>query len=217
MHAGWIRCALLSAWVYARQTILSQSFITPSCGTGTLSLAHATRVLELTRDLSEKIRNEYGALSGMPHERRPCPGPQQPMPVTQTWNVSTQRTRARMQSSACCSGPVCLRLRASTPAAHPRPFDSDIDTGSLKDRVIVIDPGHGGPERGAIGVRGITEAEVNLTVGLHLWGLLKQAGARPVLTRFSDQALQYLARKLIWQRTLLCANRSALMTRPTCL
>ena len=79
--------------------------------------------------------------------------------------------------------------------AHPRlplPPDlslSGIDTGSLKDRVIVIDPGHGGPERGAIGVRGITEAEVNLAVGLHLWGLLKQAGARPVLTRSADQAL----------------------------
>jgi hypothetical protein len=42
-----------------RQTILSQSFITPSCGTGTLSIAHATRVLELTRGLSEKIRSEY--------------------------------------------------------------------------------------------------------------------------------------------------------------
>ena len=79
--------------------------------------------------------------------------------------------------------------------AHPRlPLAPDlslsgIDTGSLKDRVIVIDPGHGGPERGAIGVRGITEAEVNLAVGLHLWGLLKQAGARPVLTRSADQAL----------------------------
>jgi len=42
-----------------KQTILSQIFITPSCGTGTLSLAHATKVMELTRDLSVKIRNEH--------------------------------------------------------------------------------------------------------------------------------------------------------------
>jgi len=41
------------------QAILARSFITPSCGTGTLSLAHATRVMELTRDLSARIRNEY--------------------------------------------------------------------------------------------------------------------------------------------------------------
>jgi hypothetical protein len=42
-----------------KQKILAQSFITPSCGTGALSLDHATRVLELTRDLSERIRNEH--------------------------------------------------------------------------------------------------------------------------------------------------------------
>ncbi len=79
--------------------------------------------------------------------------------------------------------------------AHPRlPQMPDmslagVETASIKDRSIVIDPGHGGPERGATGVRGLTEAEVNLTVALHLWGLLKQAGARPVLTRSADQAL----------------------------
>jgi len=44
----------------AWETLLAQSFITPSCGTGTLSLAHATRVLELTRDLSAKIRSLHG-------------------------------------------------------------------------------------------------------------------------------------------------------------
>jgi len=40
--------------------LLAQSFITPSCGTGTLSLAHATRVLELTRDVSARILREHG-------------------------------------------------------------------------------------------------------------------------------------------------------------
>lgn len=38
-----------------RQMILSQSLITPSCGTGSLSLAHAQKVLFLTRSLSERI------------------------------------------------------------------------------------------------------------------------------------------------------------------
>lgn len=44
----------------SRQVLLAQSFITPSCGTGTLSLERAVRVMELTRDLSAKIRNEHG-------------------------------------------------------------------------------------------------------------------------------------------------------------
>ncbi len=63
---------------------------------------------------------------------------------------------------------------------------SRIDTTPLRGKTIVIDPGHGGPERGAIGVRGLNESEVNLGVALSLWGLLKRAGANPILTRSSD-------------------------------
>ncbi len=36
--------------------ILAQSLITPSCGTGSLSFDHATKVLELTRDVSDRLR-----------------------------------------------------------------------------------------------------------------------------------------------------------------
>ena len=39
-----------------KQKILSQIFITPSCGTGSLDLDSAIKVLELTRDLSELFR-----------------------------------------------------------------------------------------------------------------------------------------------------------------
>lgn len=36
--------------------ILTHSLITPSCGTGSLSLEHATKVLQLTRDVSDILR-----------------------------------------------------------------------------------------------------------------------------------------------------------------
>jgi hypothetical protein len=39
-----------------REQLLAQSLISPSCGVGALSLAHATRVLELTRAVSLKLR-----------------------------------------------------------------------------------------------------------------------------------------------------------------
>jgi len=38
-------------------TILSQSFITPSCGTGSLDLDSAKKVLKLTKEVSEAFRN----------------------------------------------------------------------------------------------------------------------------------------------------------------
>jgi len=43
-----------------RETIMAQSLITPSCGTGSLSRHHALKVLEVTRDLSILIRQESG-------------------------------------------------------------------------------------------------------------------------------------------------------------
>lgn len=41
-----------------RATVLSQTLITPSCGTGSLPLASAVKVLELTKKVSEIIRNK---------------------------------------------------------------------------------------------------------------------------------------------------------------
>lgn len=39
-----------------RETVIAQSFVTPSCGTGSLDKASATRVLALTKAVSEQIR-----------------------------------------------------------------------------------------------------------------------------------------------------------------
>jgi len=61
-----------------------------------------------------------------------------------------------------------------------------INTSCIQGKVIVIDPGHGGKYRGAIGKAGLKESEVNLGVALHLWGLLSSAGAKPVMTRTAD-------------------------------
>jgi methionine synthase II (cobalamin-independent) len=45
------------SWDY--QSLLRQTLITPSCGTGSLPLAHAKKVLALTRDLSKLLRDKY--------------------------------------------------------------------------------------------------------------------------------------------------------------
>ena len=52
---------------------------------------------------------------------------------------------------------------------------------------IVIDPGHGGPDSGAVGPAYKTrEADVNLAVGLNVVSLLQEAGAKVLLTRSKD-------------------------------
>lgn len=48
--------ALLGRLGFSRERILSQTLVTPSCGTGSISAAHAGKVLELTRDVSAILR-----------------------------------------------------------------------------------------------------------------------------------------------------------------
>lgn len=43
-----------------QKTVYQQTVITPSCGTGTVTPAQATKVLEMTRDVSAKIREKLG-------------------------------------------------------------------------------------------------------------------------------------------------------------
>lgn len=52
----------------------------------------------------------------------------------------------------------------------------------LEGKLVVIDPGHLGYSVGTIGAKGLTEAEVNLQVGLYLKEYLQAAGARVLLT-----------------------------------
>lgn len=60
------------------------------------------------------------------------------------------------------------------------------DLSPLRSRRIVLDPGHGGFFRGAVGAAGLTEAEVNLGVALYLRGLLEWSGAEVFMTRTAD-------------------------------
>lgn len=59
-------------------------------------------------------------------------------------------------------------------------------TSLLAGVTIVVDPGHGGPDTGAIGATGTYEKSNNLAIGLNLAGVLRSAGARVILTRSTD-------------------------------
>jgi N-acetylmuramoyl-L-alanine amidase len=58
-------------------------------------------------------------------------------------------------------------------------------------RTIVIDPGHGGTETGAIGPSGIQEKELTLTLARDLEARLEQAGIRVILTRNEDASVPH--------------------------
>lgn len=69
-----------------------------------------------------------------------------------------------------------------TPCANQATVDGERLTGAH----VVIDPGHGGRETGAIGPSGVVEAELNLDVALKTKAELEALGATVVLTRNDD-------------------------------
>jgi N-acetylmuramoyl-L-alanine amidase len=59
-------------------------------------------------------------------------------------------------------------------------------TPGLKNKVITIDPGHGGTDPGAIGPAKTPEKTVTLAVALKVKALLEKAGAKVLMTRTDD-------------------------------
>lgn len=58
-----------------------------------------------------------------------------------------------------------------------------------KENVIVLDPGHGGSDPGMIGIDGLEEKNINLSVTLLLKEMLEEKGYTVVLTREEDKGL----------------------------
>ncbi len=65
-----------------------------------------------------------------------------------------------------------------------------IEKKALRNRVIVLDPGHGGAQPGAVGPTRLAEKEPNLRIALHLKTFLEEEGARVYLTRTDDDAVE---------------------------
>ncbi|ACK71525.1 N-acetylmuramoyl-L-alanine amidase [Gloeothece citriformis PCC 7424] len=72
---------------------------------------------------------------------------------------------------------------------------------STSDVVIVIDPGHGGQDPGAIGIGGLQEKGVVLSISQEVAKILSQRGVRVIMTRTSDRYISLKARVDLAQRT----------------
>lgn len=66
-------------------------------------------------------------------------------------------------------------------------FHLDMNGLALFDKIIAIDPGHGGSDTGAIGPSGVKEKDVTLAIGQDLKSLLEKDGIQVIMTRKTDQ------------------------------
>ncbi len=78
----------------------------------------------------------------------------------------------------------------------------------LPPATVVLDPGHGGDENGAMGSAGLTEKEVNLDVALEAAERLRSEGIGAVVTRTAD----YRATLAFRARFAAAAHASALVS-----
>lgn len=63
---------------------------------------------------------------------------------------------------------------------------SDVALSNVKNKIITIDPGHGGSDSGAVGPNGYTEKEGAFAISQKVASILNQSGAKVVMTRDSD-------------------------------
>ncbi len=115
--------------------------------------------------------------------------------------TSADRWRMELGAAAAAAAPIGEGdLEAATPVPswrsqvpwQPRlPQGSPLSASGLPDvprgrYTIVIDPGHGGPDPGAVGINGLRETDVVLDVSLQLAQLLQAKGINVLLTRTSE-------------------------------
>lgn len=59
----------------------------------------------------------------------------------------------------------------------------------ISNKIVIIDPGHGGIDPGAVSKNGVKEDEINLIIALNLKRLIEQSGGIVIMTRETDKGL----------------------------
>ena len=84
---------------------------------------------------------------------------------------------------------VALKQPVALPTAPEKPIPQVVNyrtTGGIGGKIIVLDPGHGGSDPGAIGPTGLQEKQVTLPIAEYLKSILEAKGAKVILTRTTD-------------------------------
>jgi len=112
-------------------------------------------------------------------------------------------------------GPAGDAFRVVTPCGN-----EVAATGTpLRTIDVVIDPGHGGEETGAVGPRGLREKDLNLVVAAHAAKALQAQNVSVLLTRRADYRMTLAARGLVVEairpRVFVSVHHNAGATAPS--
>ncbi|HEY9735476.1 MAG TPA: DUF3747 domain-containing protein [Trichocoleus sp.] len=106
--------------------------------------------------------------------------------VVQVGLFREQRRAEEVQRGLAQASLPAKILLASAPAPATVPVAPSIPQGQV---VVVLDPGHGGRDPGAVGIGGIQEKAINLAIAQRVQQRLQQAGVTVVMTRSDDREI----------------------------
>ena len=76
-------------------------------------------------------------------------------------------------------------------ALPPQPIRRPVPRGNRNERqVVVIDPGHGGNDSGAVGIGGLREKDVVIDISNDVTRILQEQGVQVVMTRRDDRTVE---------------------------
>lgn len=96
--------------------------------------------------------------------------------------------------------PIPVPPLQTTPAPQPQPFPPGLPPVRDERVVVVLDPGHGGADPGAVGIGGLQEKQVIFPIALRVRQLLEAQGITVVMTREDDRTLDLQPRVDIAER-----------------
>lgn len=116
---------------------------------------------------------------------------------TQIFSTSSILVQLRSPNAPIGSNPPAPNPAPLPPVFNPVPETLPRATGR---QLVIIDPGHGGRDPGAIGIGGIREADLVLDMSLEVARVLQQQGVLVRLTRTSDVEVDLAPRVAIANR-----------------
>ena len=157
-------------------------------GTGMMAADYAQRLVEVVRSLPTGSPTRTVAVA----MAQPSEVEGRVKAVLATGKDRSRLSQRRLAFTVMMLGFLLLPLSTLRPVLRAAAADGQtrLTSGNFNGHpIIVVDPGHGGQDTGAVGAGGVTEKALNLEIAQHLRAELERRGAIVFLTRDSDTFL----------------------------
>jgi N-acetylmuramoyl-L-alanine amidase len=118
---------------------------------------------------------------------RPQATPETPQATSEIPQATPQQSSSLLQQLQALQSPNSRNATPAAPLNPPQPSNLAVRSGRV---LVIVDPGHGGSDVGAVGVGGLQEKDVVSPISYEVAQILEQNGVQAVLTRQDDRLVE---------------------------